>query len=223
MKILYTKKFKEKLGQPWSNVSLGKVKLREGTGTGLTRQDISKTMEFPDSFFRDKITNKTYNSEMIQLPEGGIQIYLEIPEEDQSLYGENFPYQVIMFYYTDLLTDTESLAFVCYENIKYLTSEDQEISPTDVVVFDSLEFTSRRNIITLPNLSWAGNIKFSQSEVTEFLESKEGNLDVKPYLSEDGYVSKESWKSWIVDFVSDKITTPWIETTYINKYGIKIY
>lgn len=222
MKILYTKKFKEKLSQPWSNISLGKVKLRGGTNTGLTRNHVSGILDFTSTFLYDNIMNETYNSEIIQLPEGGIQIYLSIPEENQSFHGEDYYYQVIMFYYTDILTDSESLAFVCYEDIKYL-NEGQDISPEDKVEFINLKLTSRKNIITLPKFSWVGNINFSQSRVTEFLESKEENLEVNPCLSDTGFISKESWKAWSIESLSDNLTTPWIETTYINKYGIKIY
>lgn len=214
MKVLYTKNFKEKLSQPWSNISLGKVKLREGTNTGLTKQNTEKIMEFPDSFFKFA-TRETYNSEIIELPEGGIQIFLDIPDENQSFYDESFRYQVLMFFYTDLLTDTESLAFVCYENIEYSTE--------DKVKFTGLKLTSQKNIITFPNLTWSGNINFSQSEVIKFLESKEGNLDINPYLSGIGFTSKDSWKAWVIDSISERTLTPWIETTYINNYGIKVY
>lgn len=221
MKILYTKKFKEVLSQPWGNISLGKVKLRGGTNTGLTRQDISKIIEIPYSFSVTESTQRTYNSEVIRLPKGGIQIYLDIPEEDQSFYSSEYYYQALLFFFTDLMTNKDSLAFVCYEDIKYL--EGQETSPKDDVVFTGLTLNTRKNIITLPNFSWNCNISFSQSEVIKFLESSVGNLEVSPYSSGIGYASKDSWKAWIVDSLSEGSLTPWIETTYINKYGIKIY
>lgn len=223
MKILYTKKFKEALSQPWRNISLGKIKLRGGTNTGLTRKDISKILEFPESFTGTESTQRTYDSEMISLPEGGIQIYIDIPKEDQSFHDESFYYQVIMFFFTDLLTGIESLAFVCYGDIDYL-GESDDISPQDKVIFKNLDLTSRKNIITIPSFSWVCNIEFSQSEIIEFLESPVGKLRVSPpYTQNDGYISKESWKSWTIDYLSGENSTPWIETTYINKYGIKIY
>lgn len=220
MKLLYTKKFKEILSQPWKNISLGKVKLRGGTKTGLTRKDISKVLELPDSFSGIESTQRTYDSEMVCLPGGGIQIYLDIPREDQSFHTEDYYYQVIMFFYTDLLTGEESLAFVCYEKIDYITSD---IPENDEVIFIDLTLTSRKNIITIPSFSWSCNINFSQSEIIKYLEDPIGDLEVKPFMDGTGYVSRESWKAWMVDSLSTQSLTPWIETTYLNKYGIKIY
>lgn len=222
MKILYTKKFKETLSQPWNNISLGEIKLRRGTNTGLTKKNISGNLLDGiglDSFTETFVTNRTYTPEIIRRSEGGIQICFEIPREDQNFYNEEeeISYQTILFFYTDLLTNSESLAFVCYGDI------DSRDDDSDFIKFINLNLTSRKNIITLPKFSWVCNINFSQSEVIKFLESPVGNFEVSPYLSEIGYTSKESWKAWMIDSISDETLTPWIETTYINKYGIKIY
>ena len=219
MKILYTKKFKEILDQPWSSIYLGKVELRDGNVSGIRGRDIPGPMD-------DKIANKfldnniPWNTDIISLPGGGIQIFFEVPKEDQSFRNEVFRYQVIMFFFRDLLNDSgDSLAFVCYENI----NEGKELGPDTPVIFTGMELTTRKNIITLPKLTWKCNINLSQTEVTKFLESPVGNLEVSPFLSDSGYSSKESWKAWMVDSISERTLTPWIETTYINKYGLKIY
>lgn len=225
MKIIYTKKFKETISQPWSNISLGNIKLRGGTNTGLTRQDISKIMDDSklSSLLLSESTERTYESEIISLPGGGIQVYISIPPEDQSFHTEEYFYQVIMFFYTNMLTDEESLAFVCYENIDYKIGEDESESLEDPVIFADLKLTTRKNIITFPQFKWSGNINFSQSNVIKFLESPTGPYEINPVQKTTGLINKNSWESWVVDSMSEKTLTPWIETTFINKYGIKIY
>lgn len=210
MKILYTEKFKEDLGKPWKKLTLGEVKLREGTltDTKLTLRDIREKHEFSNSFL-ETATKENYNAEFMRYP-GGIQVHLEISGSDASLYQEGSYYQVILFFYSDM-TGTKSLAFILYEELE----EDG---------FTGLKLTSGRNIITIPGFTWECSLDFNQSPVTSFLEDPLGNQSVHGInYSSTGYISLESWKSWMRDKISDSGDTPWLETTYMNNYGIKIY
>lgn len=216
MKILYTKSFKEAIDLPWKRLSLNGVKLRGGKNTGLTsRKDLLKSLVFPKSFLETNITSRFYDTEYIRLKKG-IQLCFQVSESDNSFYNEDNFYQVLLFFYTDfsLSIPVQSLAFVCYENI---SEENSKLTFTD------LNLTTKKNIITIPDFSWKANIDFNQSDTLSFLEDSRGNLERSSVLGEKEYVSLDSWKSWIIDSISEPVYSPWIETMYLNKFGIKIY
>ena len=229
MKIFYTKKFKEVLDKPYKQIQLGKYKLRRGDEVGfdkLTSENVT-SREFlsaasPTSFQGENF----YNAQFVEYS-GGLQISLEIPETDASIYeisaskNDHF-YQVFLFYFTDVTThetsSSSSLAFLVFEDFK-----DS--------VFSGLQLTSRKNIITTPKFSWKCNFIFNQSEYTELLENPWGQeiADVtalekdKKYTDDYSYVSLDSWERLWIDNVSTEEELDWIETVYINNFGLKIY
>ena len=229
MKIFYTKKFKEVLDKPYKQIQLGKYKLRRGDEVGfdkLTSENVT-SREFlsaasPTSFQGENF----YNAQFVEYS-GGLQISLEIPETDASTYeisaskNDHF-YQVFLFYFTDGTThetsSSSSLAFLVFEDFK-----DS--------VFSGLQLTSRKNIITTPEFSWKCNFIFNQSEYTELLENPWGQeiADVtalekdKKYTDDYSYVSLDSWERLWIDNVSTEEDLDWIETVYINNFGLKIY
>ena len=222
MKIFYTKKFKEELEKPYRQLVLGKYKLRNGevlfdklTSDNVTSWDFLSSCS-PTSFGEERF----YYSQAVKYNRG-IQLSLEIPETDASVYtkaGKDSFYQVILFYFTDTTTDKSSLAFLVFEDFGKNG-------------FSGLNITSRRNIITIPELSWKCSLEFYESEFTNILENPWGQgLNEmtalgkdKKYTEDYEYISVDSWKRFFIDKISSEGETDWIETVYINNFGLKIY
>ncbi len=222
MKIFFTKNFREALDKPYKQIQLGKYKLRGGTDTGFTKLT-SKNVTSSDFLSTTSPTSfdeeKYYTAQLVKY-NGGLQISLEIPETDNSIYEVNeydeSYYQVLLFYYTDI--SESSLAFLIFENF-----EDG--------VFSGLNLTSRKNLITTPSFNWKCNLILNQSDITGLLEDEWGQESTnvtalekdKKYTEEVEYVSTDSWSKLWVDSISTEGDTDWIETVYLNNFGLKIY
>lgn len=219
MKIFYTKKFKEEILKPYNQIELGKYKLRYGENVGfdkLTSENVN-SWDFLSACSPTSIDKeKYYNAQFIDY-NNGLQISLDIPDTDSSLYTSGF-YQIFLFYFTIYGENESSLAFLVFEDFK-----DSK--------FSGFNLTSRRNIITIPELSWKCNFIFSQSDYTKLLEDPWGQKlnnttaleKDKKYTEENEYVSVDSWRKLWVDKISEEGETDWIETIYLNNFGLKIY
>lgn len=219
MKIFYTKKFKEVIKKPYKQIELGKYKIRKGTETGfekLTSENVMSEDFISEASPTSMTEERFYESQFVNYS-GSLQISLELPETDASIYEKNF-YQVFLFYYTDLSTVETSLAFLVFNDFRN-------------GIFSGLELTSRKNIITTPQFSWECNFKFNQSDYTELLENVWGQ-DIagvtplgkdKVYNKNPEYISVESWRKFWIDKVSEEGEQDWIETIYMNNFGLKIY
>ena len=217
MKIFYTSGFKTALSIPYNNVRLGKYKLQEGNRldpdtTTLTTGVAEKLVASSSP------TNGYYNAQIIEVGEG-LQLSLDIPESDQSLYvygpgsDQDSLYQVILFFYEDDAKG-EKLAFLLYDKF-----EDR--------VFTGLNLTSRKNIINIPRLDRKCNLILEQSDVTKILES-DSPVEIRPVTGKENpededYYSKYSWEKYWVDSISKEHDLRWTETTFLNNFGLKIY
>ena len=70
-----------------------------------------------------------------------------------------------------------------------------------------------------------------QSDYTKILENEWGQELTKvtalekdkKYTEEDEYISVDSWSKFWVDKISTEGDLDWIETVYLNNFGLKIY
>lgn len=219
MKIFYTKKFKEEISKPYRQIELGKYKLRHGEDVGfdkLTSENVT-SWNFLSACSPTSFEEENYYSSQFVDYKDGLQISLEIPDSDSSLYNTSF-YQIFLFYFTIQGENESSLAFLVFEDFN-----DSK--------FSGFNLTSKRNIITIPELNWKCNFIFSQSEHTEILEDPWGQKlgqttaleKDKIYTEDNEYVSVDSWRKLWVDKISTEGDTDWIETVYLNNFGLKIY
>lgn len=231
MKIFYTKQFKEILKKPNKRIELGDFKIRDGEGTqidSLTSENIC------DGPFSDSAspTRDFYRSQFVRY-EDRFQIFLDIfggGRVDQTMYdfsedNESF-YQVLLFYYKDLtiqngvFDNNNKLAFILFENQTIVDGK---------VKFRGLRLTSTRNIITTPPINYLCEISFNQSDFTKFLEGSWGQDDTKigaigkENTSELEYVSLDSWKNFWVEEIASEGNLEWMQTVYMNNFGLKIY
>ena len=228
MKIFFTKKFREVLEKPYKQIQLGKYKLRGGEDVGfskLTSENVT-SREFLSASSPTSFGGENYYTSQLVRYNGGLQISLEIPETDASIYEVNSSnesyYQIFLFYFTDVTKVSEasssSLAFLIFENF-------------DGKVFSGLDISSRRNIITTPPFNWKCNFILEQSDYTKILENEWGQELTKvtalekdkKYTEEDEYISVDSWSKFWVDKISTEGDLDWIETVYLNNFGLKIY
>lgn len=225
MKIFFTKKFREVLADPHRQIELGKYKLRQGDNVGFTKitsenitSDEFLSSTSPTNFYDEQ---NFYDSQLVGY-NGGLQISFEIPEKDASMYEENLLnesfYQIFLFYYTDVTLISKastSLAFLIYENF-------------DGNIFSGIDLTTRRNIITTPPFDWKCNLMLNQSEQTKILEDEWGHQLTKVTAlgnntEENSYISTESWTRFWIDNISKEEDLEWLETVYLNNFGLKIY
>lgn len=228
MKIFFTKKFREVLEKPYKQIQLGNYKLRGGKDVGfskLTSENVT-SREFLSASSPTSFGGENYYTSQLVEYNGGLQISLEIPKTDASIYEVNSSdesyYQIFLFYFTDVTTVSEatnsSLAFLIFENF-------------DGTIFSGLDLSSRRNIITTPPFDRKCNFILNQLEYTEILENEWGqgltNVTAlekdKKYTEEDEYISTQSWEKFWVDKISEEGEQDWIETVYLNNFGLKIY
>ena len=106
MKIFYTNKFKEVLTKPYKQIELGKYKLRGGNNTGfneLTSDNIESRQFLSTTSPTSTGDEENYYTAQIIEYNNGLQISLEVPETDHSIYI-NDPltnktyYQIFLFY-----------------------------------------------------------------------------------------------------------------------------
>lgn len=227
MKIFFTKKFREVLDKPYKQIQLGKYKLRGGDDIGFTKltSDNVTSRSFLSASSPTSLTGENYYTSQLVKYNEGLQISFEIPETDASMYENNSRnesyYQIFLFYFTDITAVSEtstSLAFLIFENF-------------DGNKFSGLDLSSRRNIITTPSFDWKCNLILNQSDYTKILENEWGQelTEVtalekdKKYTEECEYISTESWSKYWIDQLSDEGDLDWVETVYLNNFGLKIY
>lgn len=228
MKIFFTKNFREVIDKSYKQIQLGKYKIRSGTDIGFTKltSENVTSREFLSAASPTSFGSENYYSAQIVDYMGGLQLSLEIPETDASMYEVNIYnesyYQIFLFYFTDVTLVSEapksSLAFLIFENF-------------DGKIFSGLDLSSRRNIITTPSFNWNCNFIYNQSDQTELLENEWGQDVIKvtalekdkKYTENKEYVSTESWSKFWVDNISTEGDLDWIETVYLNNFGLKIY
>ena len=223
MKIFYTNKFKEVLTKPYKQIELGKYKLRGGNNTGfneLTSDNIESRQFLSTTSPTSTGDEENYYTAQIIEYNNGLQISLEVPETDHSIYI-NDPltnktyYQIFLFYFTE--NKTTSLAFILFENFNEGS-------------FHGLEYNSNKLIITLPNFNRKCNLILDQNQLTSTLENNWGQkLDNVTSIGKDiisqgnKYVSVISWEKFWVENMSKENDLNWIETVFLNNFGLKIY
>ena len=230
MVVYYTEGFKEILNNPSKYIKISKFKLGEsGSVTGnkefKTLPDIAKE-EIWDNGTAPSIEEaaRRYRLEGT-LKNSTLTLSIEFPEYD-SAAGDMDGYDILYVLYEDLALGDgkQRLAFILSGDIVNLgTKENPEFE------FKPLYFDPIRTIINIENFNPKCSIVFKQSQDLEFLEGpglgKPKSIYV--YLNDDiegeiGYVSRVSYEAYLLEKRSqDEYNHP--DTTFINKYGLKIY
>lgn len=226
MKLLYTKTFKDAIKDQYRRITLGKYKLRGGFNTELSEL----TPEGIEAGSFSETASPTwgyYDAEFVRYGDG-LQISFDIPIMDSSLYTEIYYYQVMLFYFTDHTKELEEPKI----NLAFILFKDYSLNPSSSEIdFSGLELVTHRNIITIPKFSCKCNLDFYQGNFTSFLENPWGQetRDVEGVGKENYDLKKKNFasvKSWIArteDSYSEEKNLEWLETSYINKFGLKIY
>lgn len=218
MKIYYTPQFKELLETPDQNLELGKFKLGSYPIPVYSLEDIDwKYMNQRDS--GRSPTDGWYEFGSVW-SEDVLTLSVKIPKYDIGLLNEEY-YKIIYAVYTNLASGQEGLAFILY------IPSPTALGPLEMF---PLRLGREVNIINIPGFKKSCTLRHIVDEDTEFLEGsglgKYWNIWSAPELGQGQvdtrYVSKISYDSYRLEQKSSDSEIHF-GTTFINKFGIKIY
>lgn len=222
MKIYFTEEFRKILNSSDKFVELGKFKL------GMYPTKVKSFSEVDLNYLRIVEQQRSPGEGYYQFnsiySDSTLIMSVIVPDYDQGLLRED--YKIIYGMYKDLLSSTENstgddakLAFILVSD--YYINDKSEIE----VPYLRLGLT--RNIITINNFNPKCTFELSCEDDTKFLEGPGLEKYYNLYLYEEdsnkkGFISLNSYKSYLLEKRTQD-SYDHLETTYINKFGIKIY
>ncbi len=234
MKIYYTRGFEEEKENPLYQLEIAKFRLGN-LGDFNAEDDQYSTINKKDlqqlniTYIQDNgislapsklgITYKDYYDLEVIQDASYLTLSMEIPGNNVSMINSISPYNTIFVYYKNEVTNKDDIAFVLFD-IERISNEYLRINP--------LYLETNRNIIKIPRPSHKCTINYGKSMDTEFLEgcgvgspsSIYENINEKKQW--ERYVSVVSYESYLLEKRSED-EYHHLDTTFINKFGLKEY
>lgn len=214
MKIYFTEGFREVLKNPAMHVKLSKFKLGKDMKS-LWGDNGSNLVNILDSYVSAKFPVSRFYEFDAVLKDSLLTLSISIPESDASLDE----YDVLFIYYENLFNNSSEIGILLF-------NEPQQDSLGNIS-FASLDLEPLRTIINISDFSSKCYISFLEDPDLIFLEGPGfGNTNVyhtDNVNSEDlRYVSRKSYETYLLEKRSEDEYYH-LYTTFINKYGLKIY
>ena len=238
MNIYHTKGFINLKKDPFYHIEISKFKLGNlGEKLDETSTDRFLSKDEFESLDMNYLKNhgiplapssinyKNYYDLETILDDSSITLSMEIPRTNVSITNSYKPYNTIFVIYKNLLNDSEEIAFIL-SDIEYYSGSVYKLNP--------LPLEKDRNIFKIPKFSYSCTIEFGASNDVKFLEGSGLSEPRSMYEKEIGnytevydpkdkrYVSVVSYDSYLQEIRSQD-ENDHLDSTFINKFGIKIY
>ena len=208
MRIYFTKGFREVLNSP-SQIKLSKLKLGKDMKS-LWGNDGSNLINVSNDYISTRYQVSQFYEFDAVLKDSLLTLSISIPESDASLDE----YDVLFIYYENLFDKSLEIGILLFNE------------PDDSQSFTPLNLEPLRTIINISDFSPKCHISFLEDPDLIFLEGPGfGNSNVyhETINPEDlRYVSRNSYEAYLLEKRSED-DYDHLYTTFINKYGLKIY
>lgn len=196
MKVICNSSFKELAENVNSHIQINLASL--GTGFNITDQP---------TLLDSSILN-TFKESMTTLDELPIQGLIDQDTNkihfflDCSSINNIKEVSSVFIYYTNLLDNSNGIAFILYN-----LGEGLKIG---------------NNLIKIGGLNWKSKVEFYQNNNIEILESYGEGSYSSIYIEDNKFTEKESYRNYL-DYIKGLDDLNHLSTTFINNFGIRIY